>query len=139
MYRFDQNLMIIRARLVPLEQNTMGLPLEKKTGTNFGPPGNSKLVYFLDDLNLSEVQGFMKGSGVSEIYHNMEFSVSCRYELSAEHCTRCLYISRLLTLAVHATHAHAVFRLTRTTPNRLLLSFVSTWNTNISTIWPNSA
>lgn len=33
----------------------MGLPLEKKTGTNFGPPGNSKLVYFLDDLNLSEV------------------------------------------------------------------------------------
>lgn len=34
----------------------MGLPLEKKTGTNFGPPGNSKLVYFLDDLNLSEVK-----------------------------------------------------------------------------------
>lgn len=33
----------------------MGLPLEKKTGTNFGPPGNTKLVYFLDDLNLSEV------------------------------------------------------------------------------------
>ena len=34
----------------------MGLPLEKKTGTNFGPPGNSRLVYFLDDLNLSEVR-----------------------------------------------------------------------------------
>lgn len=33
----------------------MGIPLEKKTGTNFGPPGNSKLVYFLDDLNLPEV------------------------------------------------------------------------------------
>lgn len=33
----------------------MGIPLEKKTGTNFGPPGNCKLVYFLDDLNLPEV------------------------------------------------------------------------------------
>lgn len=38
------------------DQNTMELPLEKKTGTNFGPPGNCKLVYFLDDLNLPEVR-----------------------------------------------------------------------------------
>jgi dynein heavy chain len=31
-------------------QNTMGIPLQKKTGSNFGPPGQARLVYFVDDL-----------------------------------------------------------------------------------------
>ena len=28
-------------------------PLEKKTGSIFGPPGNKRLVYFIDDINMS--------------------------------------------------------------------------------------
>jgi dynein heavy chain, axonemal len=36
-------------------QSNMEAPLEKKTGTNYGPPGKAALVYFLDDLNLPEV------------------------------------------------------------------------------------
>jgi hypothetical protein len=28
--------------------NTMSLPLEKKVGTQFGPPGNARLIYFVD-------------------------------------------------------------------------------------------
>lgn len=35
--------------------NTMAMSFEKKTGSSYGPSGNSKLVYFIDDLNLPEV------------------------------------------------------------------------------------
>eukprot|EP00904_Undaria_pinnatifida_P003126 jgi/Undpi1/12814/HiC_scaffold_7.g02481.m1 len=54
-------------------QNTMGLPLEKKTGTNFGPPGNSRLVYFLDDLNLSEVDPYNTQSAIALLRQHMEY------------------------------------------------------------------
>lgn len=30
-------------------------PLEKKAGRNYGPRGNKKLVYFIDDMNTPEV------------------------------------------------------------------------------------
>jgi dynein heavy chain len=30
-------------------------PLEKKAGRNYGPPGTKRLVYFIDDLNMPEV------------------------------------------------------------------------------------
>ena len=31
-------------------------PLEKKAGRNYGPPGTKKLIYFVDDMNMPEVQ-----------------------------------------------------------------------------------
>mmetsp|Transcript_24997 Transcript_24997/g.74250 ORF Transcript_24997/g.74250 Transcript_24997/m.74250 type:complete len:4444 (+) Transcript_24997:3-13334(+) len=34
-------------------QFMMEQPLEKKTGSTFGPPGNKRLVYFIDDINMS--------------------------------------------------------------------------------------
>ena len=37
---------------------TMVIPLEKKTGVNFGPPGQKKLIYFIDDINLPEVDKY---------------------------------------------------------------------------------
>lgn len=30
-------------------------PLEKKAGHNYGPGGNKKLIYFIDDMNMPEV------------------------------------------------------------------------------------
>jgi len=33
-------------------------PLEKKAGKNFGPPGTKKLVYFIDDMNMPEVDTY---------------------------------------------------------------------------------
>ncbi len=33
-------------------------PLEKKAGRNFGPPGNRRLIYFVDDMNMPEVDKY---------------------------------------------------------------------------------
>jgi len=51
----------------------MSLPLEKKTGTNFGPPGSTKLVYFLDDLNLPELDTYSTSSAISHLRQHMEY------------------------------------------------------------------
>ncbi|XP_030631015.1 dynein heavy chain 17, axonemal-like [Chanos chanos] len=33
-------------------------PLEKKAGRNYGPPGNKSLIYFIDDMNMPEVDKY---------------------------------------------------------------------------------
>ncbi|KAG7491786.1 hypothetical protein MATL_G00007500 [Megalops atlanticus] len=33
-------------------------PLEKKAGRNYGPPGSKKLIYFIDDMNMPEVDAY---------------------------------------------------------------------------------
>lgn len=32
--------------------------LEKKAGRNYGPPGTKQLVYFVDDMNMPEVDAY---------------------------------------------------------------------------------
>ncbi|XP_061561508.1 dynein heavy chain 9, axonemal isoform X3 [Phycodurus eques] len=39
-------------------QAVLEKPLEKKAGRNYGPPGNRRLIYFLDDLNMPEVDTY---------------------------------------------------------------------------------
>lgn len=39
-------------------QQVMEKPLEKKAGKNFGPPGTKKLIYFIDDMNMPEVDTY---------------------------------------------------------------------------------
>lgn len=39
-------------------QQVMEKPLEKKAGRNFGPPGTKKLTYFIDDMNMPEVDTY---------------------------------------------------------------------------------
>jgi dynein heavy chain len=54
-------------------QTTMGIPLEKKSGVNFGPPGQKKLVYFIDDVNLPEVDKYNTQSAVELLRQHMEY------------------------------------------------------------------
>ena len=42
-------------------QRVLEKPLEKKAGRNFGPPGNRRLIYFVDDMNMPEVSDFFIG------------------------------------------------------------------------------
>ena len=53
----------------------MDAPLEKKTGVTFGPPGNRRLVYFLDDVNLPEV----------DKYGTQRAIELCRQQIEYEH------------------------------------------------------
>ncbi|NWI54818.1 DYH17 protein, partial [Calyptomena viridis] len=39
-------------------QAVLEKPLEKKSGRIFGPPGNRRLVYFIDDMNMPEVDKY---------------------------------------------------------------------------------
>ena len=39
-------------------QKVMEKPLEKKSGKNYGPPGSKKMVYFMDDMNMPEVDAY---------------------------------------------------------------------------------
>ena len=36
-------------------QNILEKPLEKKAGRNYGPSGAKRLIYFMDDMNMPEV------------------------------------------------------------------------------------
>lgn len=39
-------------------QTVLEKPLEKKAGKNFGPPGNKTMIYFIDDMNMPEVDSY---------------------------------------------------------------------------------
>uniref|UniRef100_A0A8C4ZK88 Uncharacterized protein n=1 Tax=Gadus morhua TaxID=8049 RepID=A0A8C4ZK88_GADMO len=39
-------------------QAVLEKPLEKKAGRNYGPPGSRRLVYFVDDMNMPEVDAY---------------------------------------------------------------------------------
>ncbi|NWU90022.1 DYH9 protein, partial [Upupa epops] len=39
-------------------QGVLEKPLDKKAGRSYGPPGTKKLVYFIDDLNMPEVDAY---------------------------------------------------------------------------------
>lgn len=54
-------------------QNTMGIPLVKKTGTNYGPPGQAKLIYFVDDINLPEVDPYDTQSAIALLRQHLEY------------------------------------------------------------------
>ena len=52
----------------------MEAPLEKKTGTTFGPQGvNTKLIYFLDDLNLPEVDVYNTQSAIAIARQHIDY------------------------------------------------------------------
>ncbi|PSN46658.1 Dynein beta chain [Blattella germanica] len=40
------------------DQKILEKPLEKKAGRNYGPPGNKTLIYFIDDMNMPEVDTY---------------------------------------------------------------------------------
>ncbi|DBA03229.1 TPA: hypothetical protein N0F65_011588 [Lagenidium giganteum] len=54
-------------------QQAMFGQLERKTGCNLGPPGKARLIYFMDDLNLPEVDPYNTQSAISLLRQAMEY------------------------------------------------------------------
>jgi len=48
-----------------LFQRMLEDPLEKKVGRNYGPPGDKKLIYFVDDLNMAALDKYNTASNIS--------------------------------------------------------------------------
>ena len=44
------------------------------TGSNYGPPGLGRLIYFVDDLNLPEVDPYDTQSAIALLRQHMEYS-----------------------------------------------------------------
>ena len=78
--------------------NTMSIPLEKKTGSNYGPKGNAKLIYFIDDLNLPEVDTYNTQSAIAHLRQHMEY----------EHCFECqkMSLKNILEKCAHIFQGH---------------------------------
>ena len=77
-----------------LLQNGLEAPLQKKTGTSYGPPGKSTLIYFLDDLNLPEKDPYDTQSAISLTRMAMQYTRwSDRIKLTWKNILNCQWIS----------------------------------------------
>eukprot|EP01040_Poterioochromonas_malhamensis_P020936 gene20936-25139_t len=47
--------------------------LQKRTGTTYGPPGSAKMVYFIDDLNLPEVDSYGTQSAIALLRQHIDY------------------------------------------------------------------
>ena len=54
-------------------QKIIEAPLEKKAGKNYGPPGNKKLIFFVDDLNMAALDAYNTASNISLMRQHMGY------------------------------------------------------------------
>ncbi|KAL4450636.1 hypothetical protein ABPG77_000992 [Micractinium sp. CCAP 211/92] len=57
----------------PSLQPVLEAPLEKKAGMRFGPPGNRKLIYFVDDMSLPLVDKYDTQSAVELLRQSIDY------------------------------------------------------------------
>ena len=80
-----------------LLQSSMETVLVKKTGTSFGPPGKADLIYFVDDLNLPEVDQYDTQSAISLLRMVMQYGRwSDRIKLNWKNILNCQYLARYI-------------------------------------------
>ena len=51
----------------------MTASLQKKAGSNYGPPGSSKMVFFVDDLNLPALDAYNTQSAIALIRQHIDY------------------------------------------------------------------
>jgi len=57
-----------------LLQTCMEIPLEKKAGRLYAPPGKSHLIYFIDDLNLPALDNYNTQSGIELMRQKQDYN-----------------------------------------------------------------
>lgn len=69
-------------------------PLEKKAGRNYGPPGSKKLIYFLDDLNMPEVDKYGTASPHTLLRQHLDYKHWYdRQKLTLKDIHNCQYVA----------------------------------------------
>ena len=77
-------------------QLTMESHLVKKVGTNYGPAGKAKLVFFIDDFNLPEVDQYDTQSSIALMRQVIEYHRWYdRVKLGPKHILDCQYIAAM--------------------------------------------
>ncbi|XP_032902051.1 dynein heavy chain 11, axonemal [Amblyraja radiata] len=75
-------------------QRVLEKSLEKKAGRNYGPPGNKKLIYFIDDMNMPEVDTYGTVQPHTLIRQNIDYKHWYdRQKLTLKEIHNCQYIS----------------------------------------------
>ena len=75
-------------------QKVMEKPLEKKAGRNFGPPGSKTLIYFIDDMNMPEVDTYGTVQPHTIIRQHMDYGHWYdRNKLTLKDIHNCQYVS----------------------------------------------
>uniref|UniRef100_T1IH86 AAA+ ATPase domain-containing protein n=1 Tax=Strigamia maritima TaxID=126957 RepID=T1IH86_STRMM len=75
-------------------QRILEKPLEKKAGRNYGPPGSRRLVFFVDDLNMPEVDNYYTVQPTTIIRQHIEYGHWYdRYKLSLKDIHNCQYVA----------------------------------------------
>lgn len=75
-------------------QKTLERCLEKKAGRNYGPPSNKTLIYFLDDLNMPEVDEYGTVQPHTLIRQHLDYNHWYdRNKLTLKDIHNCQYVS----------------------------------------------
>ena len=68
--------------------------LEKKSGKNYGPEGNKSLIYFLDDVNMPEVDRYGTTGAHTILRQHLDYGHwYCRNKLSLKDIHNCQYVT----------------------------------------------
>ena len=54
-------------------QSSLTASLQKKSGSNFGPPGSSKMIFFIDDMNLPALDAYNTQSAIALIRQHIDY------------------------------------------------------------------
>ena len=77
-----------------MTQKILEKSLEKKSGKNYGPQGNRKLIYFLDDMNMPEVDQYGTAGPHTIIRQHLDYSHwYCRNKLSLKDIHNTQYVA----------------------------------------------
>ena len=75
-------------------QGVLEKPLEKKAGRNFGPPGTRRLIYFIDDMNMPEVDKYFTVQPHTLIRQHLDYNHWYdRTKLSLKEVSKTQYVS----------------------------------------------
>ncbi|CAM9153876.1 unnamed protein product [Ectocarpus fasciculatus] len=77
-------------------QSSMTASLQKKSGSNYGPPGSSKMIFFVDDLNLPALDAYNTQSAIALIRQHIDYGHwYAASKLVVQNISDCQYVAAM--------------------------------------------